>query len=121
MNDATTMADRYIAVWNETDPARRHSLIKQAWSENGVYVDPLMAAEGHAEIDGLVAAVHSRFPGFRFSLKGKADGYGNNLRFSWALGPEGGESLVEGTDFAVLEGNRLKTVKGFIDKMPAAA
>jgi hypothetical protein len=121
MNDATIMAERYIAVWNETDASRRQSLIRQTWSENGVYVDPLMAGEGHAEIDGLVAAVHSRFPGFRFSLKGKPDGYGNNLRFSWALGPAGGESLVEGTDFAVLEGDRLKTVKGFIDKIPTAA
>jgi hypothetical protein len=121
MNDVTTVAERYIAVWNETDASRRQSLIKQAWSENGVYVDPLMAAEGHSEIDGLVAAVHSRFPGFRFSLMGKPDGYGNNLRFSWALGPEGGDSLVEGTDFAILEGDRLKAVNGFIDKMPAAA
>ena len=30
-------------------------------------------------------------------------------------------TLDRWTDFAVLEGNRLKTVKGFIDKMPAAA
>jgi hypothetical protein len=37
------------------------------------------------------------------------------------LGPEGGESLIGGTDFGTLDGDRLKTVIGFLDKVPAAA
>src|SRR5262245_62124918 len=121
MTDPTTIAERYLAVWNETDAARRRTLIAEAWTEAGTYVDPLMRGEGHEQIDALVAAVHARFPGFRFKLAGSADGYGDNLRFSWALGPEGGESLIKGTDFAILEGERLKTVHGFLDQVPAAA
>lgn len=121
MTDPTTIAERYLAVWNETDAARRRALIADAWTEAGTYVDPLMRGEGHEQIDALVAAVHSRFPGFRFELAGPADGYGDHVRFSWGLGPEGGESLIKGTDFAILEGERLKTVHGFLDQVPAAA
>lgn len=121
MTDATTVADRYIAVWNETDATRRLDLIAQSWTEDATYVDPLMQAAGHAEIGALVDAVHSRFPGFRFAIAGRVEGYGAHLRFSWELGPQGGEPLVKGTDFAVLEGGRLKQVCGFLDQVPDAA
>jgi hypothetical protein len=49
MTDAAQIADRYIAVWNETDPARRRALLAEGWTENATYVDPLMAGEGHDE------------------------------------------------------------------------
>ncbi|GJD48307.1 hypothetical protein OPKNFCMD_1024 [Methylobacterium crusticola] len=120
MSDAATHAERYIAIWNETDPARRRALLAAAWTETGTYADPLMAGTGHAQIDGLVAAVQSRFPGMRFRLTGRPDGHGDHLRFTWALGPEGGEGLVEGTDFATLEAGRLARVTGFLDRVPAS-
>ncbi|HEV7371728.1 nuclear transport factor 2 family protein [Arenibaculum sp.] len=121
MADAVTIAERYVALWNETDPARRRALLARAWVEDGTYVDPLMQGQGHDQIDALVGAVHARFPGLRFAVKGTPDGYGDRVRFSWTLGPEGGESLVEGTDFAILDGDRLKSVTGFLDKVPAVA
>jgi hypothetical protein len=121
MTDANSSAERYIAIWNETDAARRSALIAETWHEEASYIDPLMRGEGHAQINALVDAVQTRFPGFRFELLGPADGYGNNLRFSWGLGPQDGEHLIKGTDFAVLESGRLKTVHGFIDQLPDAA
>ena len=121
MTDATTRAQRYIAIWNEMDATRRSALIAESWDEAATYIDPLMRGEGHVQISALVDAVHARFPGFRFELLGAADGYGNNLRFSWGLGPAGGDHLIKGTDFAVLEGGRLKAVHGFIDQLPETA
>lgn len=121
MTDANTKAQRYIAIWNEADTARRSALIAESWHEAVTYIDPLMRGEGHEQINALVEAVHARFPGFRFELLGTADGYGDNLRFSWGLGPAGGKHLIKGTDFAVLEGGRLKSVHGFIDQLPEAA
>ncbi|WP_434710052.1 nuclear transport factor 2 family protein [Rhizobium sp. YTUHZ045] len=121
MNDATTTAERYLAIWNETDDERRRALIAESWAEAAIYVDPLMRGQGHEQINGLVEAVQNRFPGFRFALIGTADGYGDNLRFSWGLGPENGEALIKGTDFAELEDGRLKSVHGFIDQLPEAA
>ena len=121
MIEATQIADRYIAVWNETDADRRHALIAANWTESATYVDPLMQGQGHDQIGALIGAVHDRFPGFRFTLDGKVDGYGDKVRFSWALGPEGEADMIKGTDFAMLEGERLKSVTGFLDKVPATA
>ena len=119
--DATTIAQRYIAVWNEPDAARRLLLLEEGWTADARYVDPLMQASGHEQIGMLVGAVHQRYPGFRFALLGRPDGHGEHLRFCWTLGPAGAEDLIQGTDFARLEAGKLQSVTGFLDKVPVGA
>ena len=121
MTDAATIAHRYIALWNETNAARRQDLLVGFWDEDGTYIDPLMQGSGHSQIDALISAVHQRFPAFRFALIGEPDGYSNQVRFSWQLGPEGTNSPIKGTDFATLDKGRLKHVVGFLDQIPAEA
>ncbi|GGH16628.1 hypothetical protein GCM10007036_17470 [Alsobacter metallidurans] len=121
MTDHNTLAARYIEAWNERDPSRRRSLVEALWSPDGSYVDPLGAARGHAEIDGLIGAIQDRFPGMAFKPAGKADGYGNHVRFSWTLGPADADALAGGTDFAVVADGRLAAVTGFLDFAPTAA
>ncbi len=121
MTDAALIAERYIAAWNETDPQARRALLAEGWTETGTYQDPMMQGQGHDHISALIGAVHDRFPGFRFSLEGKVDGYGDRVRFSWALGPVGGDGLIKGTDFGVIENGRLSAVTGFLDRVPDAA
>lgn len=118
--DAQAIAARYIAAWNEADPGRRSALVAALWTEDAAYLDPLIQGEGHRGIAALIGGVQARFPDFRFTLSGQPDGYGDRLRFSWDLGPEGGEAVVQGTDFAVLAADgRLRTVTGFLDRVPA--
>lgn len=120
MTDAATVADRYIALWNETDAGRRQRLIEAAWTDDARYVDPLMQGAGRAQIDGLIAAVHARFPGHRFTLSGQPDGYADRVRFSWTLAADGQSAIAHGTDFAVLaEDGRLRSVTGFLDQVMA--
>jgi hypothetical protein len=121
MTDAASIAARYIALWNETDPGHRKALMADLWTEGGTYRDPLMQGEGHEQIEALIAGVQGRFPDFRFSLVGEPDGYGDQVRFSWQLGPEGCDGPIKGTDFATLANGRLKSVVGFLDQVPAAA
>jgi hypothetical protein len=52
-----------------------------------------------------------------FRLAGHAD----KLRFSWALGPASESDMIQGTDFAVVENGLLRSVIGFLDKVPAGA
>lgn len=115
----SNLVDRYIAVWNETDATRRAALIAETWTADATYHDPMMQGDGYAGISQLVAAVHERFPAFRFSRLGEADFHGEYLRFSWALGLDGEEAMVKGTDFALLEEGRLRKVTGFLDQVPA--
>ncbi len=124
---ATTMApeveqviDRYIAAWNETDPATRRELIARTWTENGRYLDPLMSGEGHDGIDAMIGAVQTQFPGYRFRRTGELDTHHDRVRFSWELGPEDGPALAGGVDFGVLCDGHLQRITGFLDFTPGA-
>lgn len=120
MTDAATIADAYIATWNETDAAARKALIADTFAADATYVDPMASVAGHDQVDALIAGVHERFPGFRFALIGAADGHGDHVRFTWGLAPQGAaEPPVIGTDFCRIENGRLKTVTGFLDRVPA--
>lgn len=121
MTDLTDLADRYIAIWNETDAAARRGLIANTWTEGALYVDPLMRGEGRDGIDAMVAAVQQRFPGHRFRRTGPVDAHNDRVRFGWALAPEGGPDLVAGVDFGVVAGGRLAAITGFLDQVPQAA
>jgi hypothetical protein len=121
MTEHVSLAERYIAAWNETDDAERRALVAQLWSPDGRYVDPLMAGRGPSEIAAMIGAAQQKFPGFRFALRGKVDGHGDHLRFSWQLGPADGEGLIEGTDFCVVREGRLERVVGFLDRVPSDA
>ena len=114
--DATVEA--YVATWNETDAARRQAGIARAWAAAGRYRDPLMASDGHAGIDAMLAAVQARFPGFVIRRTSKVDSHNDCVRFAWSLGPEAGPAAVEGVDFCALAPDgRLASVVGFIDRM----
>jgi hypothetical protein len=120
MSTLTDLIDRYIAMWNETDGKRRRALIAQVWTENGSYLDPVMQAQGHAGIDGMVQGVHERFPGHRFRRSGDVDAHHDRVRFAWELGPESGPAIVKGVDFGVIAGGeRLQTITGFFNQAPA--
>lgn len=120
MTDTATLITRYIESWNETDAAKRRALIRTTFTADASYVDPMMKSEGHDGIDQMLAAVQERFAGLSFKQVGKVDGYGDQLRFSWELGPKGGPSLAGGTDFATIESGRLATIVGFLDFAPAS-
>jgi hypothetical protein len=118
MHDLDRIAEAYIAAWNETDAERREELIEQAFTAEIAYRDPVMQGDGREAIGTMIAGVQLQFPGFRFALKGKPDGFADTIRFSWILGPDG-PSVIEGTDFGIIENGRLKQVTGFLDKIPA--
>lgn len=114
------LVDRYIAMWNETDPARRHALIQRLWTEDATHLDPTTGVEGRDAIDGLVRTVQARFPGHRFERTSEVDSHNGRLRFSWALAPDRGAPALSGTDFgAVSEDGRLRNVTSFFDASPA--
>ncbi len=82
---------------------------------------PAGDAHGRAEIDGLIGAVQDQFPDFVFTLGGPVDAHHDQARFTWHLGPAGGEPVVIGFDVAVLNGGgQIRSVYGFLDKVPAA-
>ena len=116
MSNATEIATRYIALWNETDTGKRRALIARAWTEDATYVDPLMRSDGHSGIDAMIAGVQQRFTGHHFALRGTPEGHNDRVRFSWSLA-NGDAPVAHGTDFALVTADgRLKAVTGFLDQ-----
>ena len=113
---------RYLEAWNETDPVQRGALVASLWAADGSYTDPLADVRGPDAIAGLIGAAQQQFPGLVFTLGGPVDAHHNQARFTWHLGPDGGEPVVIGFDVVVLDGDgRIASVHGFLDKVPAAA
>ncbi|HXC85396.1 MAG TPA: nuclear transport factor 2 family protein [Trebonia sp.] len=121
MSDFTELAEQYIATWNETDPSARRAMIEETWSADARYTDPLADVTGHDQIDALLAAAQAQFSGLTFRLVGDVDAHHDQARFTWELGPDGGEAVVVGFDVAQRDaGGRLALVLGFLDKVPSA-
>ncbi|MEY9963911.1 hypothetical protein ABIA33_001945 [Streptacidiphilus sp. MAP12-16] len=115
------LAERYLATWNETDPTARRRLVADLWAEDGNYTDPLVSADGPDAIDATLGAVQGQFSGLVFTLGGPVDAHHDIARFTWELGPQGGEALVIGFDVLVADADgRIKNVHGFLDKVPSA-
>jgi hypothetical protein len=112
--------DRYIASWNETDTAKRRTLLDQTFTADGSYVDPMLEGKTPGGIDAMIAGAQRQFPGLEMRLAGPVDVHNGRARFNWAFVPAGGKDpVVAGIDFVTISGdNRLQTVTGFIDLMP---
>ena len=121
MTDINTIASRYIDLCNERTPSRRREILSQHWAVDARYIDPLMSGDGRDGVDALIAGVQQRFPDFRFRLLGEADGYGDHVRFSWGLGPDGADSPIKGTDFVIVRDGRISSIAGFLDQIPQDA
>jgi hypothetical protein len=120
MSDFDTVIERYLGVWNETDPAARRAAIDEIFAEGVRYVDPLAAVEGRDALDALIGAVQQQFAGFVFAPDGPVDAHHDQARFTWSLGLPGEEPLVVGFDVAERDTDGLICqVLGFIDRAPA--
>ncbi|GAA2138098.1 nuclear transport factor 2 family protein [Kitasatospora kazusensis] len=120
MSDLQQLVERYIAAWNETDQPARRKLIDEVWAEDGRYTDPLVDITGRDALDATIGAVQGQFPGLVFAL-GPVDAHHHIARFTWLLGPAGGEELVIGFDVLTTDGEgRIGAVLGFLDKVPSA-
>ncbi|MFI6441363.1 nuclear transport factor 2 family protein [Streptomyces sp. NPDC050759] len=114
---------RYFEAWNAREPQARAKAVAAAWAVGGGYTDPLADVVGHEQIAGVIAAAHEQFPGFAFRLTGAVEGHHDTARFSWELVNEiDGSAPVAGSDVITLAGDgRIRTVLGFLDRVPDGA
>jgi hypothetical protein len=121
MSDFDTVVKQYLAMWNETRPTARCTIVDEICDPDVRYVDPLAAVDGRDALDAVIGAVQNQFPGHVFTPGGPVDGHHDQARFTWHLGVPGEEPLVVGFDVVVLAPDgRIRTVLGFLDKVPTA-
>src|SRR5438477_10987497 len=105
------LLERYLACWNETDPAARRALIDEHWSAEPRYVDPNVDITGRDALDAAIAGAQAQFPGLVFTPAGAVDAHHNVARFGWGLGPAGEEPVVIGFDVVVTDADgRIESV-----------
>jgi hypothetical protein len=101
---------RYFEAWNAREPETRAKAVAAAWTVGGGYT-------------AVIAAAHEQFPGFTFQITGPVEGHHDTVRFSWELvSTADGSAPVAGSDVITLAGDgRIRTVYGFLDRVPAEA
>jgi hypothetical protein len=121
MSDTQHVAEAYIAIWNDQDPAGRRARIEALFTEDATFVDPLADIRGWDAIDQLVGGAQAQFAGLTFAVAGNADGHHDIARFTWHLNAPGTEEpVVVGFDVITLDAtNRITQIHGFLDKVPA--
>jgi nuclear transport factor 2 (NTF2) superfamily protein len=114
---------RYFEAWNARESEARAKAVAAAWTEDGTYTDPFAVVGGHEQIAAVIAGTHEQFPGFVFRPLGAVDGHHDTARFSWELVSEAdGSAPVAGSDVITLGADgRIRTVFGFLDRVPAEA
>jgi SnoaL-like domain len=119
MDDAQTLATRYIAAFNESDPDRRRQQLEALYTPDCTYTDPHVELRGAAQINGFIEQTQERFPGVTFRLGGAVDAHHDQARFQWQAGPPEAPDAFVGFDVIVTEGGRIRDVYGFMDAAPA--
>lgn len=120
MTDPTQIVDRYLDLFNETDPARRRELAEALFTDDSTYTDPQVQLRGPDELDGFIAQTQAQFPGFTFTLGGPVDAHHEQMRFQWHAGPPETPDEFIGFDVIVTTDGRIRDVYGFMDAAPIA-
>jgi hypothetical protein len=114
---------RYFEAWNAGEPEALAKSVAAAWATDGSYTDPLADVSGHEQLAALITAARGQFPGFAFRPTGAVDGHHDTARFAWELVSEAdGSAPVAGFDVITLDADgRIRSVLGFLDRVPAGA
>ncbi|WP_329613446.1 hypothetical protein OG244_09200 [Streptomyces brevispora] len=121
--DTQEFAERYVSVWNEPEPERRRTAIRELWSADAVHVlQPpkellqtaaglgfghlALEARGHHALEFRVTRAYEEFvaPGnFAFRSRGNADRLHDIVKFNWEMAPrDGGEAAGVGLEILIL-------------------
>jgi hypothetical protein len=121
--DPTELIDLYCEVWCEPDEARRRTLLRQVWADDGTYTDPTVHAVGAEELLAHISGVRERRPGSSVVRTSIVDMHHDLARFDWrAIGADG-DTLREGIDIAFFsaDGSRIDRIIGFFGPLQPAA
>lgn len=91
------LADRYAAVWNETDPKRRRDEIRELWAPSGEHYVNAREVRGYAELEARITGSHEknvRDNGNRFRAVKDARALRDIVFFHWEMLPAGSEVVT---------------------------
>jgi hypothetical protein len=106
-HDAQPLADRYVAVWNEPDPAARRRAIAELWVPDGVHYVKDREFRGHAALEERVLDAYDknvRLAGNRFRAARNPQALRDIVELNWEMVPADGDRvLAVGLEILVLD------------------
>jgi hypothetical protein len=122
MNTTQTqkIADRYAAVWNETDTTARRQAIVALWSADGVHYVKDLEARGYEALEQRIASSHEknvRIGGHYFRLVNNVKSLRNVVTFNWEMvHSASGQVAATGLEFLILDnGGRIAADYQFVE------
>lgn len=119
MHNPQDLVERYVALWNEPDAAKRRAAIEALWTPDGSHYSPTLEAHGYDELEARVLRSHQRWvvdQDFYFRSTGDVHTHHGVMTFTWEMLPRDGSSVESvGQDFFLLapEG-RARAIYQFI-------
>lgn len=122
--DPQALADRYVALWTEPDPAARRRTITQLWSPDGThnllppeemikeaadlgFAAPALTCRGHAAIERRVSRSYDKFVAtgeYTFRARPGALQVGDVVKFEWESVQVDGDVVTGGGSEVLLLG-----------------
>jgi len=123
MDTATiiTVLTKHLALWSETDKAKRTPVIAEIYTEDIQFVDPFFTISGQPQVNALIADLLKQNPGYVFRLAGPVESHHNVAYVGWHFGPSTAPTAVTGRDFFVLADERIQVIYTFIDGLTSSA
>ena len=108
---AHEIADRYMAVWSEPDPATRRAAVARLWAPDGVeFVDGGTQFRGHDGLDARVRGAYEQFVAggdYAVTSAGDVAGHGDIVMFTVQLTTPDGEAAWAARVFLLLGADGL--------------
>jgi len=106
--------DRYCEAWSDPDEARRAAALADVWAPGATYTDPMVHAVGAEALLQHIAGVHGQMPGARIVRTSELQTHHDAGRFAWQVVLPDGNSLPEGLDLVLFDGNgKIVRIVGF--------
>jgi hypothetical protein len=141
LSDPAELARRYVALWNEPDPAVRRDLVRQLWAEDGGqttsspqevvavatavgFPGPPLVVRGYRQLDTRVDRAYEEFVGsgrYVFRGAGTPARLGDVVKLNWEMVENAtGEVVGAGLDVLLLDrGDRIEEDYQFILELTA--
>lgn len=120
MIDATEFMTEVLAMWTQREAETRRSAIAAHFHQDVRFYDGDAEMAGQAALEKFSDSLQSRFPQASFALASPPQVLGNAIRAYWYFGPPAKPQAVNGMDFAILDGDKIRTLYAFVN-LPNAA
>ncbi|MGQ0805158.1 MAG: nuclear transport factor 2 family protein [Actinomycetota bacterium] len=119
MTPAPESFARYLAAWNEPDPAKVRAHLDLAVTEDVVFADPANCTVGVSDLEALICKTRAELPTAEYGLASEVDGgHDGRYRYHWDVRIDG-EVAVVGTDFTTVDADgRIERIDGFFNDLP---